>query len=192
MITFHHKILKALSGYKSVLKKKSTTAEYTTKLKQFGIKHSTIKKADEMTLYKIGTKIVAALELESELKQNTVNPKCKNPLNSHYGEKNFLHYLKKLLGEYVVENERIISINQKSSCLLITLIQLISNNQTNLSDETFKQVCQYSNFICKHGTNEQKKLLKKALTQQPSENLNSLYQQLQIFLSDLDESSPKA
>jgi hypothetical protein len=186
MTVFYYIILKAINGYKTMLKKNLSAAKYTDKVKQLGIKRTQIKKANEVKLYNIGLKIIA------ELEQHAAGSKRKKSVNFYCGEEDFLQYLRKLLNEYTIEEDKVVNAAQKSSCALVSAIQLINSSKEKLTDEVAQQIYHYSRIITKCGSLEQKRLFNNIISNDQPRHMCFFFRQLQNFVSYLDESRSRA
>ncbi|CAL7959917.1 conserved hypothetical protein [Gammaproteobacteria bacterium] len=181
MTVFYYIILKAISGYKAMLKRNLSAAECAVRVRKLGIKRAYIKDADEVKLYETGSKIIA------ELEQNMTVSKREKSVNFYYGAEEFLQYLKKLLTEYIIEDGKVINTGQKSSCALVSVIQLIGMAKEKLTDEVAEQIHRCTRVIAKYGSKEQKRIFSKILNSNQPRHMSFFFRQLQNFVSDLDE-----
>jgi len=181
MTVFYYIILKAINGYKAMLKRNLTATECVAQMRKLGIKRAYIKNADEIKLYEIGLKIIV------ELEQNMDVSKREKSVNFYYGAEEFLQYLRKLLTEYIIEDGKVINTGQKSSCALVNVIQLIGTVKEKLTDEVAEQIYRCTRVIAKYGSKEQKRIFSKILSSDQPRHMNFFFRQLQNFISDLDE-----
>ena len=181
MTVFYYTILKAINGYRAMLKRNLTVAEYAARMQKLGIKRTHIKNADEIKLYEIGLKII------TELEQHTAVSKREKSVNFYYGAEELLQYLKKLLTEYIIEDDRVINVGQKSSCALVNAIQLIGMAKEKLTDEVAEQIHHCTRIIAKYGNKQQKIIFSKILNSGQSQHINFFFRQLQNFVSSIDE-----
>lgn len=182
MTVFYYIILKAINGYKAMLRRNLTAVECTTKVRRLGIKRAYIKNANEIKLYEIGLKIID--ELEQHITTSSTREKS---VNFYYGAEEFLQYLKKLLAEYTIENDKIVNTAQKSSCALVNAIQLIDKAKEKLTDEIAQQIHHCGLVIAKYGNKEQKRILKRIISGEQPQHLNFFFRQMQKLTSCLDE-----
>lgn len=182
MTVFYYIILKAINGYKAMLRKNLAAAECAAKIHRLGIKRACIKNADEIKLYKIGLKIIDELELEYN-----VASKGEKSANFYYGAEKFLQYLRKLFTEYVVVDGRVVNVSQKSSCALVEVIQLISMAKDKLTNEVAEKIHQCARVIAKYGSKEQRRIFVKILHSEQPSHINLFFRQLQNVVSCSDE-----
>lgn len=177
MRLFYHNILKAINDYKNIIKKNFTPAERQALLTKLGIRRLALKNANEAKLYAIGIAIVQELEQHIQLieKQQSVN--------YYFGAEEFLQHLKKILNGHVVENGVVINAAQKASGALIKAIQLLSVNQTTLSNDLTEQMYICAKIIAKHGSPEQKKMFYKLITSTNHAHLSLFFRQLQNLIA---------
>lgn len=178
MTVFYRIILKAINDYKAMLKRSLAATEYAAKVRNLGIKRTYIKNSDEIKLYEIGLKIIAELE-----QQTAITSKREKSVNFYYGTEEFLQYLKKLLAEYIIEDDRVINVSQKSSCALVSAIQLIDKAKIKLTDEVAEQIHQCVCIIAKYGNKEQKTVFNKIISSNKPLHMNFFFRQLQNFMS---------
>ena len=181
MTVFSYIILKAINGYKAMLKRNLSATECVARMRKLGIKRAYIKSADEVELYEIGSKIIA------EIEQNKSASKREKSVNFYYGAEEFLLYLKNLLAEYIIEDGKIVNVGQKSSCALVNVIQLIGMAKEKLTDEVAEQIHRCARVIAKYGSKEQKRIFSKILNSNQPRHMSFFFRQLQNFVSDLDE-----
>jgi hypothetical protein len=181
MTGFYYIILKAINSYKAILKKNFSTAEYAVRMRRLGIRHAYVKNVDEVKLYKIGLKIIA------ELEQNISVSKREKSVNFYYGAEEFLSYLKNLLTEYTIEDSKVVNVRQKSSCALVSVIQLIGMAKEKLTDEVAEQIHHCTRIIAKYGSKEQKRIFSKILSGDRPQHMHFFFRQLQNLVSGLAE-----
>jgi hypothetical protein len=187
MTIFYQTILRVIKSYKNMLKKSLTPAKYETRIRGLGIKCIHTKDTDEIRLYKIGLKIIAELEQHATAKSKRIKS-----VNFYHGEEEFLQHLKKLYSEHTIENDSIINIPQKSSCALVTAIQLIDRAKERMTDEIATQIHQCVRIIAKYGNQEQKRIFNKIISGSQPQHTSLFFRQLQNLIPYLDESQPIA
>ncbi|EKE00809.1 MAG: hypothetical protein ACD_21C00269G0001 [uncultured bacterium] len=186
MTIFYCSILKAINGYKAMLKKNIGATACAAKVRQLGIKRMSLKNANEIELYRIGLKIL------NELEKHKIDVKREQSANFYYGEEEFLQHLKKLLTEHIIDGDRIVNTAHKSSSALVTAIQLISMAKDKLSDETAQKIYNCSRIITKFGNLEQKQMFNNIIKRNQPRHMSFFFRQLQSFVSYLDEMESKA
>lgn len=155
MNNFYNILLKAISDYKIIIRKNLSTTKGSAKIRELGIKRTCIKNIDEAGLYKIGLNIIKELKLQIG-DNNTDNKKTNNFYN---GADEFLQYLEFVFSQYRLEKNKVVHVGQKSSCALVSAIQLITMSKGSLTPETINQIKRYSTVVIAHGNEEQKKML---------------------------------
>ena len=181
MTVFYYDILKAVNGYKAVLKRNLSRAECAVQMRKLGINRTYIKNSNEVELYEVGLKIIA------ELEQSIVASKREKSINFYYGTEEFLLYLKKLLNEYIIEDGKIVNVGQKSSCELINMIQLIGMAKERLTNEIAERINRCARVIVSYGSKEQKSIFSKILSSDQPQHMKFFFRQLQNLMPNLDE-----
>lgn len=165
MNNFYNIMLKAISDYKAIIRKTMPATKCTAKMRELEIKRTSIKNIDEIGLYKIGLKII------HELKKDVKASEDKKSSNSYNGAEEFLQYLENVFSKYTTENDKVVHVGQKSSCALISAIQLVSTAKGKLTKEMVSQIKQYSEIVITYGNEEQKQMLIEVIS---SNNVHSL------------------
>lgn len=177
MTSFYHNILKAINDYKNIIKRNFKAKERQAMLIKLGIKRLSIKNADEVKLYIIGTTIAQELEQSMQYIERQQSTNC------YFGAEEFLQHLKKLLSDHIIENGAVINTAQKSSCALIKAIQLIEIAKRSLNDGVAEQIYTCARTIAKYGNKEQKKMFYKLINSAEQAHLSLFFRQLQNLIS---------
>lgn len=164
-----------------MLRKNLTASESSARIRKLSIKRTYVKNADEVKLYELGTKIV------NELEKEVLSIKRERSVNFYYGAEEFLQYLKKILSEYSVEDDKIVNTAQKSSGALVSAIQLIEKAKEQLTDEIAQQIHNCTRVIAKYGNKEQKRIFNKIIGGDNPKHMTFFCRQLQNFVSCFDD-----
>lgn len=157
MTDFRTTILKAISDYKVILRKNLPARQCTEKLHGLGIKRNYVKDIDDIGLHDIGLKII------EDLKRYLNSCSGAKTVNFYSGAKEFFDYLQGIYKEYYVEDDRVVHIGQKTSCALLSAIQLIKTPNKNLTGDIIQQIKQHGEVVAKYGSQEQKQMFIEAI-----------------------------
>ena len=155
--SFVNIILKIISDYKTLLRRVLTTKECSKKITNLGLKRTNLRNLDDIELYNIALKIITELNIyTAETHKNSV---------FYSGAAEFLQYLKELLGEYSIEDGKLIHASQNASCAILNLIQIITLPHIKNTKETVEKIIECIKVVAKHGNKEQKTMFTNIIKQ---------------------------
>jgi hypothetical protein len=145
---FEEVILPLLNNSKLMLRRLLSRDEAREKIEQLKISRKYLKIASEIELYRL-TKEQVIPELERQIIG------CGKIPDWHFGTLSFLQNLKETISEYKIENNQIISPQQKSTKAIFELIQLIDLSSKGDVKNLQQRMTNCLNIVEKYGNSEQ-------------------------------------
>lgn len=179
MYTFTATILKILNSYKTILKKHLSHSEWEAKIDALGLKRKALKKDDEVALYHKAQTVLA--DILPWVNQDPNSPSCYSGLDE------FCQYLKSLLEEYQVENNKVIHTSQKASRAIVEAVQLIKLSTEQRSNIMATKLDHCGKTIARYGSREHHELFAKALKTHQQHDVNFFLPLLHNFEKYLHE-----
>ena len=146
MSVFSETMIRAISDYRTLLRRHLSQVDRMLKLKKLNLKNDDLYRND-MRLYQAGLLIIEDMEANSS-----------GPLRSYYsysGVTQFCEYLKEYLSNYYVEKNQVIHRAQKASRAQLSAIQLMSLPAERLNNTISQQLFDCNQMIVTYGSQEQ-------------------------------------
>lgn len=148
MSTFSISITKVLEEYKIILRKLLPLKEANAKIYRLKLVNKQLSQVNnDVILYKIANNVVNDVQ---KLAKEFAN-------NSSYSFKlfDYSEQLKNMLGDFCVENDKVIHPKQEVSRRILEAIQLLGLPQTKLNSTLLERVKNCTEVVSKYGTEDQ-------------------------------------
>ncbi len=156
MKTFHQDISTLMWDYKNkILRKHLNSDERAAKLHELGLHGEVLEKSDEVTLYHKMQHVIS--DVENWIADNI------QPAAWYSGMEEFLQHSKKTIGNYQIEDDKVMNTAQTAAHALINAIQLMSLPEEKLSASINAKIQNYALTIIKYGSEEQQQIFVNAL-----------------------------
>lgn len=164
---FKETISRAISDYRTLLRRHLAQHERVNKLAQLGLKQPDYD--NEVVLFRIAQRIVHDIETNIDTGSQSYY--------SYSGVSNFGTHLKKFLANYIIESNTVVNRAQKASRALLESIQLIGLPTTKMTTQVLDSINRNSMVIAFYGSEEQCELYR--------ENLERYYRERGAFFGPL-------
>jgi len=182
MSVFSETIIKALNGYKTILKKNLSSEEKTAKLNALGLKRKQLQQANDVVLYSTAQQVL------KDIAQSTEFPDDNDKASSWYcGLHEFYKHLQDILATHYVSQNTVIHVTQQSSRALVNAIQLMSLADAALDKKVATRLDQCGQTVAKFGSKEQQQKLAHALKLHKERNVSFFLPLLCNFEKYLDQ-----
>lgn len=177
MSTFNKVITKLLTEYKSIVKKFLSPKVATAKIDALGLKRKELRYDDDVALFYKSQRVLEDMQvwLRSEVRSHWYS-----------GLDEFCQYLKNILCEYELVNNRVVHTSRQASCALVEAFQIIRLN-TKRNKFTMRRLEHCAQIIAQFGTREQQEMFGKALKNHEYEDVNFFLPLLASFEKHLHE-----
>ena len=182
MSAFRDVMLKAINDYKALLRKNLSARDCMAKLRKFGIKRKFLKESSDAGIYDAGKRIFEDVTIYIS------GDRDKSP-NYHYGMEAYSRHLKRILDEYCIENNEVVSVRQRASRSLVDAIQLITLPDEKFDDTAASRLGECVRIITSCGNQEQVDILNRAIKQHEHRHDGFFSQLLELFKDVMPEFS---
>lgn len=164
MMPFDKKVLKLLNDYKLILRKHTDRHAWGAKVQELGLKRKNLRFDDEVALYHKANRVVEDIMRWTDNSNNTAS--------WYSGVDEFCQYLRNLLAEYQVENNKIVHTSQQASRAIVEAIQLLKLPNARFNSTVANKLDQCGQVIARFGTREQQEIFAKALKNSQHSDIN--------------------
>lgn len=155
MSLFSDSVLKALIGYKSILRKQLPQAACTKKMDILEIRRRHLREANEVGLFQKGMRVLREVELQ--IAQTNDAPAWYSGIDEFYA------HLSGFLNQYSVEGGRVVHVAQRAANALVKAVQLFNLPEERLTKEVASQLVQCGRDVIEYGVKEQQEVFETAL-----------------------------
>lgn len=172
---FSNIILKAITDYKLFLRRILSAKDCSAKIVQLGIKRTQLREIgnDDVAFYKIAALI--AKDLESYILQE------KKDDMYYSGAEEFLRYLNRILGEYLVEGNKVVHTTQSAACAVVDAFQILSLSEQRFTTELIEKFVKSLKTVAKYGDISQINLFVEAIHSQEKRIVEAFRRNGRIF-----------
>ena len=144
---FSNIILKSISDYKLFLRRILSAKDCSAKIVDLGIKRTQLRNIDDVSLHNIASSICKDLEVyvATEKKDNIY----------YSGAEEFLRYLKRILGEYLVDGAKVVHTAQCAACAVVDAFQIMSLAEQRYTIDIVDKFVKSIRIISKYGDKTQ-------------------------------------
>jgi hypothetical protein len=146
---FSNIILKAITDYKLFLRRILPARECSAKIVSLGIKRTLLRKTSDVQLYDVALKISKDLAAHIEINKNKKDDVC------YSGALEFLRYLNRVMGEYIIDNGKVVHTAQSAACAVVDAFQIISLADHNYTIDIIEKLVNNIRTIAKYGDKTQ-------------------------------------